>query len=129
MAFKMKRTSLYKMEKRKNSAYPSKEGKEEIKDSEKFRNTVDETKKLSTTDEKAKNLSKTYGVNFTYREDKDGRMRYLTEDGFNAKQVAINQSREKKGLDPLSPEMLRTTVSKDETDKRILNAPRDMDVL
>lgn len=99
MAFKMKETGLYKMEKRKNSAYPS---KDTMKSSEKFDKTVSETKKLSTTDEKAKNLSKTYGVNFTYKEDKDGEMRYLTSDGRTAKKVAIDQSRKEKNLPPIT---------------------------
>ena len=97
--------------------------------SEKFRKTVDETKQLSTTDEKAQNLSDKLGVEFTYTQDTDGRMRYLTSDGFTAKEVAINNARKEDGLEPLTKEMLKTTVSADETDKKILNASRDMDIL
>ena len=97
--------------------------------SEKFRKTVDETKQLSTTDEKAQNLSDKLGVEFTYTQDTDGRMRYLTSDGFTAKEVAINNARKERGLEPLTKEMLKTTVSADETDKKILNASRDMDIL
>lgn len=99
MAFKMKDTGLYKIEKRKNSAYPS---KDTMKSSDKFKQTVSETKKLETTDEKAENLSKTYGVNFTYKEDKDGVKRYLTEDGRTARKVAIDKSREEKNLPPIT---------------------------
>ena len=125
MAFKMKGNPI-----RRNFSALSM--KSPVKDtettSEKFRRTVDETKQLSTTDEKAQNLSNELGVEFTYTKDRDGRMRYLTSDGFNAKEVAINNARKERGLDPLTKEMLKTTVSEDETDKRILNASRDMDI-
>ena len=125
MAFKMKGNPI-----RRNFSALSM--KSPVKDtettSEKFRRTVDETKQLSTTDEKAQNLSNELGVEFTYTKDRDGRMRYLTSDGFNAKEVAINNARKERGLDPLTKEMLKTTVSADETDKRILNASRDMDI-
>jgi len=95
---------------------------------EKYNKTIDETKQLSTTDQKAQNLSDRLGVDFTYTQDTDGRMRYLTSDGFTAREVAINNARKEKGLPTLTKEMLKTTVSADETDKTILNAPKDMDV-
>jgi len=100
MAFKMKDTGLYKMEKRKNSAYPSTTGN--MRASDRFKQTVEETKQLSSTDEKAKKLSETYGVEFTYREDKDGTMRYLTSDGRTVKKVAIDRSRKEKNLPPIT---------------------------
>ena len=117
MAFKMKRPILMKS--------PVKDTETT---SEKFRKTIDETKQLSTTDEKAQNLSNRLGVEFTYTQDTDGRMRYLSPDGFTAKEVAINNARKQDGLEPLTKWHLTTTVSADETDKRILNAPRDMDI-
>ena len=119
MAFKMKRPILMKS--------PVKDTETT---SEKYRKTIDETKQLSTTDEKAQNLSNRLGAEFTYtRDPRDGRMRYLSTDGFTAKEVAINNARKERGLEPLTKEMLKTTVSADETDEKILNASRDMDIL